>query len=241
MAEHNPCKFLITLLEYYSDILRFRAALLLSLGVYSMVLGTIGAIASLAGPVLGAFGESKSKGKASTAQSGSGFESYSPEIQKYLEEDIFPRIQEYSGKGYQSLPMRRAMAADYDPIFGSRVIQYMQPNYDYQAQQAQAEPAFERRASQDALDALRNEMIARQYIGGLDPSKKENWRTLTNFNAGLMDQKNLEQIGAYRQALQAAGGSPGVARQQNPEAFAGYEQAINIDPRVRAYQLKGLL
>lgn len=77
----------------------------------------------------------------SKSSSASGFAAFPKEIQDYMLENLFPKIQQYAETPYQGIPLRRTNASDNDPIFGSKGLQAIQEYKDAIAAMQAANPA----------------------------------------------------------------------------------------------------
>lgn len=172
------------------------------------MLGAIGGLLGGAGSILGALGSNNPEMMSAPS---SGYATLDPEIKDYLMDSIFPRITAWGETPYQTVPLRRANAEDYDPIFGSPSRQFLQQYYDAMAlpsmvNQGQGQPQPDLNAAQaQAVNDLRNEMLAREYIknltttdsgamragyGGVSPSMYS--------NENLAEMGKLLQEGGYR-------------------------------------------
>jgi hypothetical protein len=81
-----------------------------------MAISTATALGAIGG-IAGALGKGKSPSQVN--QSKQGFESYPAEIQEYMIDKLFPRIQAESEKPFKGIEKRAIDETDTDPIFGS--------------------------------------------------------------------------------------------------------------------------
>lgn len=145
----------------------------------------LGSVLSIGGSLLGGLGGNKTS---NAAVPQSGYATYDPEIKDYLMDVIFPRITAYGDTGMPQVPLRRANATDYDPVFGSPSRQWLQTYYDQQAlPQYQNQPTNET-AGNTAVSGLRNEMLAREYIKSLAGSKGYGTLRAENYTPEQMAQ-----------------------------------------------------
>lgn len=213
-------------------------------GSLSGILGGIGAIT-------GALGGNKTE---SIPTQISGYQSLPKEIQDYLIESVFPRITAWGETPYPTVPLRRADAEDYDPVFGSKSRQYLQQYYD---NQRLAEMAKNRdtgaagatsAAEQKAMADMEARMAAREYFGGAGGTMAQPASTNTAqarmgqmYKAGLFDDKGLSDIGRF---IQAAGGGTSaagydMANAQDPKLMQGFQGAY-LSALLEALKRKGV-
>lgn len=124
-----------------------------------------GAALGAAGQIAGSLGGSDRDVKSAPS---SGFATYPGEVRDYALGSIFPQIQAYNERGFQSYPVRRINEADKDPIFGSPARQDLQKYHDLKALAENTQNGQQRPQDQEtalnALNAYRNEMLAREYL-----------------------------------------------------------------------------
>lgn len=165
---------------------------------------------SAGGAVLGALGGDNPEMMSAPT---SGFATLDPEIKDYLMDSIFPRITAWGETPYQTVPLRRANAEDYDPIFGSPSRQFLQQYYDARALpsmvnqgQGQADPNAEAQAQ--AVNDLRNEMLAREYIKNLTATNSGAMRAgYGGVSPSMYSNENLAEMGNLLQESGYRGGA----------------------------------
>lgn len=183
------------------------------------MLGGLGGILGGAGSLLGALGGNDQK---AVSLPSTGYATLDPKIKDYMMETIFPRITAWGETPYQTVPLRRANASDYDPIFGSPSRQWLQQYYDTQALPGIVgkNQGTDDGAAAQAVQDLRNEMLAKDFInqyagkkgfGGIDAANYSP-ETLAKMG-GIISGANLPS-----QAMSPEARSQSIAA-ADPEAF----------------------
>lgn len=209
----------------------------------------IGTALSIGGSLLGAIGGGKGQ---SPAQSVSGFQSLPSEIQDYMTQSIFPRIQGYAETPYQWLPTRRVNAMDTDPVFGSPARQELQRYYDMQRLSNFAAQQSGNVKPNDAAELADMEarMMARQAImsgQGLGyGGSRQTARNQEFLQSGMFNDAALADIGKALMATEKAGlpyasqAGQDVLRRDNPELMNNVMKALQ-SVQLEAAQRKGLI
>lgn len=214
--------------------------------MFDILSGVLG----LAGPLLGAAGGND----VSTVPTQiSGFKSNPQEVQDYLLDSIFPRITDWGKTPYPTVPLRRANAEDYDPIFGSPARQWMQQYYDNQrlVDMAANRPDTTNDTTAEAKEIadLEARMIARQYMQGDGASPMETTRQAKRrqmYEAGLYDDAALTDIGTAMLEAQRLGvpydsaAGRDLLNRKNPDLMANATRGFN-SALLEAAKRKGLI